>query len=127
MHILSSSIELKGLRFHAGHGVSQLEQRVGCSFRVSLRLDFSIKACALEKDQLEGTLDYAEVFKVVQHEFKHISRLIEHVAWRIAQSLLDKFVCIDTVDIKVEKLNPPISADCESAAINLKIGRNKIQ
>lgn len=124
MHLLSSSIELKNLRFHAGHGVSTLEQRVGCTFRVNVHLDFSIKASALETDQLEGTLNYAELFKVIQREFMPTTQLIEHAAWRVAKSLLKEFDCIDTVDIEVEKLNPPISADCESASVKLKIERS---
>lgn len=124
MQLLSSSIELKNLRFHAGHGISQLEQRVGCTFRVNVRLDFTVKACALEADRLEGTLNYAELFKVIQREFMPTTQLIEHAAWRVAKSLLKEFASIDTVDIEVEKLNPPISADCESASIRLKIERS---
>ena len=123
MRVLSSSIELKGLMFRAGHGISEQEQRVGCNFRVNLRLYFSIEASALEQDQLDGTLDYSKVYEVVCREFKPTVHLIEHAAWRVTKALMDEFKSIQTVEITVEKLNPPISADCESAAIQLKIDR----
>jgi dihydroneopterin aldolase len=39
------------------------------------------------------------------------SQLLEHVAWRIAQALLERFPSVERVEIRVSKENPPMGAD----------------
>ena len=66
-------VRLDGLRFYARHGVLPQETKVGAEFTVDLRLaaDFS---CAAEMDELEGTLNYAEVFERVKAEMEISSK-----------------------------------------------------
>ena len=124
MNLSSSYIELNDLRFHAFHGDSELEQKVGNNFSVNLRLQVSISVEAWKGDELSGTIDYAEVFEVLRAEFLKPSRLIENVAWRCAQTLFKHFERVSTIEIKVEKLNPPMGADGRSAAVMFKAERN---
>jgi|SRR5574344_2026310 dihydroneopterin aldolase len=123
MHLVSSNIELKNLRFHAYHGVSKEEQQTGSDFAVQLKLFFVPLPVAMEGDELRGTVNYAEVYETVKNEMAHKSQLIENVAWRVAQALFQRFAIIDAIEICVEKENPPISADCQSAAVLLKFER----
>ena len=114
MHLVSSNIELKNLRFHAYHGVSKEEQQTGSDFAVQLKLFFVPLPVAMEGDELRGTVNYAEVYETVKNEMAHKSQLIENVAWRVAQALFQRFAIIDAIEICVEKENPPMV--CVAAA-----------
>ena len=104
---MTTTIEIDRLVFHAYHGVLPQERQVGGTFTVDLRLqgNFS-KAC--ESDNLADSVDYGAVCLVVKEEMGTPSSLIEHVAARIAQRLLRTFAAIDSVDIRICKLTPPI-------------------
>lgn len=109
-------VRLDGLRFYARHGVLPQETKVGAEFTVDLRLaaDFS---CAAETDELEGTLNYAEVFERVKAEMEIPSKLLEHVAYRIARRLLHDFPALTEVQIGVYKQNPPMGADARRVGV----------
>lgn len=119
-------IHLKGLKLYAYHGVLPQENRVGAEYSINLRLktDFSTAA---ETDQLEGTINYAEVFERVKQEMKISSQLLEHVAYRIARRLLHDFPTIEEIEIELYKQNPPMGADCEQVGISLSLTADNIQ
>lgn len=84
---MRTSITLDNLRFRARHGVMEQERAVGNTFVVALRLDYPFEE-AMQTDNLEATLNYAEVYEVVKAEMGVPSRLLEHVAGRIRSGLL---------------------------------------
>jgi dihydroneopterin aldolase len=122
MKIDSSYILLNDLTFYARHGVGEQETVVGNEFRVQLRLKVDFSAAA-ESDELDGTVSYADVFEVVKSEMEVPSKLLEHVAMRIARRLLNDFPLIEEVKIKLEKRNPPMGADIESAGVEMSASR----
>ena len=83
---MRTSIHIGALHFYAHHGVLPQEQKVGNYFKVETTLytDFSR---ALVTDELTDTLNYAEVCKIISDEMAIPSRLLEHVAGRITNSL----------------------------------------
>ena len=83
---MRTSIHIGTLRFYAHHGVLPQEQKVGNYFKVETTLytDFSR---ALVTDELTDTLNYAEVCQIISDEMAIPSRLLEHVAGRIINSL----------------------------------------
>lgn len=124
MRLTESYIQLKGLRFHARHGVLPQEHVCGNDYTVDLRLGTDISRAA-ETDDINDTLNYAEVYAIVKEEMEHESCLIEHVAHRICQRLGRHFKTIDTIDIVLTKHNPPMGADCEGAAVELHYRKMK--
>lgn len=62
-------IHLKGLKLFAFHGVLPQENKVGAEYTLNLRLktDFSR---ASQTDDLNYTINYAEVFEAVKEEMK---------------------------------------------------------
>lgn len=103
-------IVLNQLKFYAYHGVLQQEQVTGGHYETDLVLHIEDRDAreALWYDQLDGTVNYAEVYEVVREEMKQPSALLEHVAARISRALLRKFRLIRTVQIEVRKCVPPI-------------------
>ena len=102
-------IRMEGMKFYAFHGVLPQENLVGAHYYIDLKLktDFSHAA---ETDELEGTVNYADIHAAVKEEMQITSQLLEHVCQRIARRLLHDFPTIETIDISLFKENPPMGA-----------------
>ena len=120
MRITSSHIILHEMRFYAYHGVLPQERIVGGDYTVSVEVDVDTTS-AVENDQLDVTLNYAELYEVVQHEMLTPSDLLEHLAGRIGKAIMTAFPQVKAVDLTVMKDNPPMGADCKGAGIKLHI------
>lgn len=117
-------IRLSRLRFYAFHGVLPQERTVGGDYEVSLLLTLRNAEAALLHDELEGTVNYAEVFELVRQEMGIAACLLEHLAHRIATRLLAKFDKIEEVEVSITKVNPPMGADCAGAEVVLQEKRH---
>ncbi|MFC2439277.1 dihydroneopterin aldolase [Segatella maculosa] len=126
MKIKNSCIFLNGLRFHAFHGVMPQERLTGNDYRVDLKINFPLEK-AVGSDNVDDTLNYATVYTAVKEEIDVPSQLIERVAYRIADRLFRTFKAINEVEIKVEKCNPPMGADCEGAGVELHLINDKTE
>lgn len=109
-------IYLNGLKFYAYHGVLPQERQVGTCYRIDLRLQTDFRLAA-EQDDLNGTINYAEVFQLLQKEMAIPSRLLEHVVWRMARKLFDNFPTLTEVRMALYKENPPMGADCSQVGV----------
>ena len=115
---------MDNLRFHAYHGVMPQERMAGNDYKVSLRIRYDISQ-AMISDQVEDTLNYAEVFQLVSQEMAVPSSLIERVAGRIGDRLFRRFPTIEEIELKIMKINPPMGADCEGAGVEVHLINNK--
>lgn len=120
MTLEGTKIELNGLKFHAFHGITAEERRVGSDFEVNVALFLAGDLESFEKDSLDKSINYAEAYQLIQKEFCITSKLLENVATRIAETLFRHFELLEKVEVKVEKVNPPIQADCHSAAVVIR-------
>lgn len=126
MKTKSSFIYLRGLRFHAFHGVSPQETVVGNDYLIDLRLGFDISK-AMVSDDVEDTLNYALVYGQVEKVMKTPSKLLENVAYRIGKSLISDYPGITSIDIELTKVNPPIGSDGKGAGVELHLINDKTQ
>ena len=124
MRVESSYIVLKEVRFHAFHGVMPQERKVGADFLLSLRLGYDISK-AMQTDDVADTLNYAEVYQLVKQEMEQPSALLEHVAGHIAQTLMQQFPAVKSIDLTLTKQNPPMGADCQGAGVELHLINDK--
>ena len=126
MIIKESYITLTDLRFHAFHGVIPQERLTGNDYSVSLRIGYPVSEACLS-DEVDDTLNYASVYDIVSQEMNVPSKLLERVAFRIADRLFRKFNLITTLDVKLNKLNPPFGADCYGAGVELHLINDKTE
>ena len=124
MRIMQSYIILKDLRFYAYHGVGAQETRVGNEFVLDLRLRMDW-ARAIRSDDVNDTLSYAEAYEAVKDEMARPSRLLEHVAGRIARRLFQDFSSLEEIELRLVKRNPPMGADIEGAGVELRVQRGE--
>ena len=124
MKLMSSKIYLRNVRFHAFHGVLPQEGIVGNDYLVNLVLDYDFSS-ALKIDDLQGTLNYAEVYQKVREEMAVPSKLLEHVAGRIAHRLFSDFPEIQKLQLSITKVNPPMGSDSDGAGVEVVLTNDK--
>ena len=116
-------IRMEGMKFYAYHGVLPQENLVGAYFYMDLKLktDFSRAA---ETDELEGTVNYADIHTAVKAEMKSPSKLLEHVCQRIASRIFHDFPSIEAIEISLFKENPPMGACARRIGVEASYRRN---
>lgn len=124
MKLMSCKIYLRNVRFHAFHGVLPQEGIVGNDYLVNLVLDYDFSS-AMQTDDLQGTLNYAEVYQKVREEMAVPSKLLEHVAGRIAHRLFSDFPEIQKLQLSITKVNPPMGADSDGAGVEVVLTNDK--
>jgi len=116
-------ISLEGLEFFAYHGVHEFEKEQGNSFIVDVEVEVEVLS-AEEDDELEGTIDYEILFKVIAHQMQVRSKLLEHVSSRICNAILNEWPEIKKIKVRIGKLNPPIGAVCKMSSVTIARSRN---
>ena len=111
-------ISLRNVRFRAFHGVLPQERQVGGDFLVTVRVGYPLER-AMETDNVDDTLDYSALYALVEREMAEPSKLLEHVAGRIVKAITTSFPEVTSVDLELTKLNPPMGADSEGAAVEV--------
>lgn len=123
---MNSRIFIAGLRMRACHGVLPQERIVGGDFEVSLSVEYDISR-AMATDDVADTLSYADLSDLVRREMVVPSNLLEHVAGRIAKTIIERWPQVQSVSLSITKLNPPMGADCDGAGVELYLINDKTQ
>ena len=113
-------IELKGMHFHAFHGCIEEEKENGNQFVVDFRCRYGIRQAAIQ-DDLSLTLDYSKIYDLVAAQMSQPSNLLENVAARIFDAILQAYPEIEEMELKVTKLNPPVDGMTDSASVTLSL------
>lgn len=113
------TIHLEDMEFYAFHGHYKEERIVGNKFIVNLDIETDLEA-ASRSDKLQDALDYQSAYKIVKDQMQIKSHLLEHIAGRILDALLNEFNEIKTVSIKLSKLNPPVGGKVDRISITMQ-------
>lgn len=117
MKITESEITVRDIEIYASHGVGEQERKVGNEFRVTVSLRFDAKG-AMQYDDLELTINYAEVIEIVRQVMLTPSQLLEHVAWRLINALNQTFPTVKGGKIEITKVHPPVSTPLNGATFS---------
>jgi dihydroneopterin aldolase len=118
------TIELEGMQFFAFHGVLPEEREEGNLFIVDFKGKYDISA-SMDSDELADTLDYGKIHHIVASEMEIPSKLLEHVAGRIARRIEREFPDIISFSISVAKQNPPVEGRAEWSRVTVSGGREE--
>lgn len=119
MKAQSMNIILNEMKFYSYHGVLPQENTVGAEYKVSLDIETDFSEAAAT-DNLEGTINYAEIHEAVKEEMNIPAKLLEHLAYRISKRLFTDFTTIKSIEITIFKENPPMGADCKNVGVRVK-------
>jgi len=102
------TVELKGIRLFATHGMFSEEAITGNEFEVNISLTY--KAGKKIITEIEETINYVEVFSIVQEVIlKERHQLLESCAMHIANRLSEKYEQLKEVYVNVQKVHAPIA------------------
>ena len=111
-------IELEGMEFKAYHGCLEQEKVRGNSFVVDFRGELDLAAAA-ESDNLNDTLNYADIYEIVAYEMSIPSELLENVAGRIVKEIEKRFPELKEFSIRVSKKRPPVEGVTQWSRVTL--------
>lgn len=118
-------IFLNEMEFYGYHGALPEENRLGQRFRVTVVAEADLRKAGAS-DRLEDTINYAEIYQVCKEITEGPPcRLLEAVAERIAQAILERFSPVREVAVKVIKPDPPIPGHYQSVAVEIRRGRSR--
>jgi dihydroneopterin aldolase len=111
-----SVIAIEGMEFYAHHGCHEEEQVTGNRFVVDVYLEKDT-GLAERSDNLADTINYAEIYTIIQAEMAIPSKLLEHLGRRILNAIKVSFPGTGFVELKVSKMNPPIGGNAGSVSL----------
>ena len=116
-------IELKGMEFHSFIGHYDEEKQIGNNFKVELRMKTDCTKAG-ETDNLTDALDYQQAYNIVKREMKQKCNLLENVATRIVDALLEELDKLREVEVKVTKLYPKLGGIVDEVSVIME-GKRK--
>lgn len=112
-------IILENIRIYSNHGCLDEEALIGSDYLVDLEIDADLSKSA-QTDELNDTVDYVHLNKIVKEEVSIRSKLLEKVADRILQRVRNEIPMANYAKIKLSKMNPPIGGNVEKVSIILE-------
>jgi 7,8-dihydroneopterin aldolase/epimerase/oxygenase len=113
------TILLEGMEFFAFHGCFKEEQIIGTKFIVDLAVETDTSVAG-DSDHLRDTLDYVGLYRCVKNEMEQKSHLLEHLAKRILTAVQTDFPAIDSIKLKIAKVNPPMGGKMQQVSYKTK-------
>lgn len=120
---MNYTIAVNGLLLHAPIGVYGFEKDLGNDFEVTLNVEVS--AADSLTDDVECTLNYAQLVETTQLVMSEPMDLLETAAMRVIRAIrqlpIPSSLTIDSVTVRIAKLSPPIpAATLHSASVTFK-------
>lgn len=112
-------IQIRGLRIFAYHGVNPEEKEQGQTFVLDITLYTDLKKPG-RTDDLADTINYSKATKCAARVMEEGPYdLIERVAARVAQQLLEDFPTVEQVTVLLKKPQAPVKADFDYMAVEV--------
>lgn len=106
------------MRFYASHGCYDTEQKVGTRFLVDLTALYNGEKAA-HSDSIDDAVSYLTIYECVRGEMMIPSHLLENVALRILETLGSKFPQIESAEISITKIAPPLGGDIQGVSVSI--------
>jgi len=120
---MSDQILLTGIHGFGYHGLFEHERKDGQDFYVDLTLYVDLTA-ASQSDAIEDTVNYGEITDLVVEEItSNPVNLIEKLAGRIAERVLNQHIKVNQVMVTVHKPRAPVAAQLKDIAVVLTRSR----
>jgi dihydroneopterin aldolase len=95
-------IYLNDLLFNGFHGVYPAEKKIGNTFKVDVRIQMTPTTKTIHK--LEDTIDYVQVYALIQKIMAVPTPLLETIVANIADQILAAQPIAESVYVKITKL-----------------------
>lgn len=118
------TLALRGMKFHAFHGVHAREKQEGNHFEVDVILKTNLSKAA-KSDDLSDTPDYSLIEEAARSVMNGPSAdLIEHLALNIGNRILESLNNFEEMEVCIRKLNPPLETETHCSEVRMKWPRS---
>ena len=114
-----AKVALRGMKFYAFHGYYEFERRVGCNFILDVEAFLDINQDPNE--QIENTVNYESLYDICQQYMSKKYRLLESVAFDIAQHIKKEHNIVTKVKVTLAKMDPPLPGKVEKSEIEIEL------
>lgn len=114
-----SKIIIEDLKIYAYHGVLPEENKIGTYYLINAEIHADLWK-ASETDNLEDTINYAQINDIIHQEMAIPSQLLENVIGRIIKRLEMNFPQITFIKIKLTKTNPPMQGEMKGVSVEME-------
>lgn len=111
-------IVLENMEFYGFHGVLAHEKELGNTFVVTLEMEVDTTKSGMT-DHLDDTVNYQLIYNTIRKQMEIPSKLLEHLSHRITEKLMNKFPRIQSLTLRLSKLNPPLGGKVDRVSIIL--------
>lgn len=119
------TVEIKGIKVNARHGVLEKEKVAPQNFIIDISFCYDAGKAA-ESDDIADAVNYAEVCGVAYNICANNSfNLIEKLAYEIAFSIIGRFDPIQNISVTVHKPQAPVDIPFEDISVCASIERVK--
>ncbi|MDP8226081.1 MAG: dihydroneopterin aldolase [Candidatus Celaenobacter polaris] len=119
------NITLKNMIFYGYHGLHEAERTLGQRFAIDVNvssdheLDNKVKS-------LRDTIDYTQIFEVVKERVENYKyHLLEKLANEIISAILNDFILVQKVSLKIRKIAVPINGTLDYVELEMQREREK--
>jgi len=116
-------IRVTNSKVYAYHGCLVEESKIGSEYRVDVSVNADLQPSAMS-DDLQETVDYVHINKIVREEMAIRSKLLEHVAKRILDRIFHEIAIVDEATVAVSKINPPIGGNVQMVTVEMSLQRS---
>lgn len=113
---MKSKILLEDIKIYAYHGVLEEENIIGTYYLINVEIIADLWK-ATSTDDLQDTINYAEINRIIHEEMSVKSKLLEYVAGRIIIKIKEEFSEINAIKIKITKTNPPMQGEMKGVSL----------
>ena len=94
---------------------------MGNEFSIDVEVEATITGAA-QNDDLGGTVNYATIYYLLQAEMKKPTQLLEALAYRMGNRIMNQFDSVSSVKLRLRKLNPPLGGKVGAAVVEVNLG-----
>lgn len=109
-------IDLVNQREYAFHGCLPEEAIIGSDYLINVRAWANVTDSA-STDNLNDTLDYVALRRIVSEEMASHANLLETVLERITARVLKEHPIVERIKVSLAKLNPPLDGDVKAVRV----------
>jgi dihydroneopterin aldolase len=111
-------VSLQNIRLYGYHGATSNERELGQRFEVDVELTADLSD-AVEHDEMKRTINYEEVFRLVEAEVVHERyHLLETLADRLAHDIVAKFGALEVL-VRIRKPSVPIAGAIDHVQVEV--------
>lgn len=111
-------VSLQNIRLYGYHGATSNERELGQRFEVDVEITADLSD-AVKHDEMKRTINYEEVFKLVEAEVVHQRyHLLETLADRLAGDIITKFGALEVL-VRIRKPSVPIAGAIDHVQVEV--------